>query len=243
MDQTGFNASLDDVDFEEVYRGAAPLDGGAGSQSRPPWDIGEPQPVLVEVEAEGLIRGSVLDVGCGLGDNAIFLAERGHRVTGVDFSPTAIERARGRAAERGADVEFAVADATRLDGFDGRFDTVVDSALFHCFDPGQRAAYLDALRRVCAPGGTVHMFCCVDAGEVRIPVPHPVTEAALRDGFATGWRLAELSVAQYTTAFGRDAFEALLAAQGADADCFGELEFDHEGRVRFPVWKLRAIRE
>ena len=91
----------------------------------------------MELEALGGISGEVLDIGCGLGDNAIFLASRGHSVTGLDGSPAAIEEARGRAAQAGvlkspaasAGVTFDVADATDLTGYDGRFDTVIDSAL------------------------------------------------------------------------------------------------------------------
>jgi SAM-dependent methyltransferase len=69
--------------FEESYR--------LGS---PPWDIGAPQPEIVRLAAEGRIVGDVLDLGCGTGENALHLASLGHRVVGLDGSPTAIEAAR-----------------------------------------------------------------------------------------------------------------------------------------------------
>jgi len=95
---------------------------------------------LMELEALGGISGEVLDIGCGLGDNSIYFASRGHSVTGLDGSPAAIEEARRRASEAGVSVTFAVADATKLTGYDGRFDTVIDSALYHCLDEeGQQA--------------------------------------------------------------------------------------------------------
>ena len=94
----------------------------------------------MELEALGGFSGEVLDIGCGLGDNAIYLASRGHSVTGLDGSPAAIEEARRRAAAAGVTVNFDVADATALSGYEGRFDTVVDSALYHCLDEeGQQA--------------------------------------------------------------------------------------------------------
>ena len=101
----------------------------------------------MELEALGAITGQVLDAGCGLGDNAIYLAQRGHQVTGFDSSPTGIEQARARAAAAGVQVRFEVADATELTGLDRLFDTVVDSALYHCLDSRRTAR----LRRRPAP--------------------------------------------------------------------------------------------
>ena len=74
---------------------------GAPNPTAVPWDIRQAQPRLMELEALGGIIGEVLDIGCGLGDNAIYLASRGHSVTGLDGSPTAIEEARRRADEAG----------------------------------------------------------------------------------------------------------------------------------------------
>src|SRR5881397_1035587 len=82
--------------FNEMYQGT------------PPWDIGRPQPVIVRLAEEGAIRGEVLDVGCGTGENALFLASRGLRVVGLDGAPRAIEKAEAKAQKRGARIEFVV---------------------------------------------------------------------------------------------------------------------------------------
>src|SRR5207302_11255421 len=74
-------ARLNLISWEDAYK------------TRPPWDIGRPQPAFVElVQAGELNKGRVLDVGCGTGENALYLAERGFSVAGVDLSTRAIDR-------------------------------------------------------------------------------------------------------------------------------------------------------
>src|SRR5450756_1082167 len=98
--------------FDEAYRGS------------PPWDIGRPQAEFVRVASEGGIRGRVLDVGCGTGENAIFFAGLGHEAWGLDSGPRAIAKAKRKAAERAAKVKFVLGDALHLDKLGQRFDTI-----------------------------------------------------------------------------------------------------------------------
>jgi len=161
----------------------------------------------MELEALGGISGEVLDVGCGLGDNAIYLASRGHSVTGLDGSAAAIEQARSRAAEAGvlnttagsAGVSFAVADATDLSDYQGRFDTVVDSALYHCLDEEGRHAYLAALHAATRPGARLHLYCFSDGNINGLTAPMAaVSEANLRDTLtANGWHIDFLGPTTY----------------------------------------------
>src|SRR5271168_4007832 len=118
-----------DIDpmFEELYGGERSGEGLI------PWDIGGPQPVVQQLVAYGAVRGEVLDPGTGPGHHAIYYASKGYSATGIDGSPTAIELAKRNAERAGLQVNFQVADATKLDGFESRFDTVVDSAFYHVF--------------------------------------------------------------------------------------------------------------
>src|SRR6201996_4914971 len=79
-----------------------------------PWDIGGPQPAVVRLADAGAFAGTVLDAGCGTGDNALHLAQLGLSVLGIDVAETAIATARAHAAQRRSAAEFAVADALQL---------------------------------------------------------------------------------------------------------------------------------
>jgi 2-polyprenyl-3-methyl-5-hydroxy-6-metoxy-1,4-benzoquinol methylase len=116
-----------DFEFESAYRGES-AQFGAGA--RPPWSIGEPQPELAALIEQGKFHGEVLDVGCGEATISLYLAERGYTTVGIDLSPTAIELAWREARKRGlTNASFDVADISSFTGYDGRFDTIVDSTL------------------------------------------------------------------------------------------------------------------
>lgn len=176
--------------YESLYRGE-PAFPGAPAPDGIPWDIGQAQPRLMELEALGAIRGEVLDAGCGLGDNAIYLARCGYSVTGIDSSPTAIEQARARAADAGVRVRFDVTDATELTGYYRQFDTVVDSALYHCLDHDGRQAYAAALHRATRAGARWFLYCFSGDNINAVIAPmDAVSEADIRDTLKNaGWHI------------------------------------------------------
>jgi SAM-dependent methyltransferase len=164
---------------------------------RPPWDIGQPQPAIVRLAAEGAFAGAVLDAGCGTGENALHIAALGHDVLGVDVAQTALAIAREKAAARGIDADFAACDALHLDHLGRTFDTVLDCGLFHTFDGDERRAYVASLAAVTR--GTLHVLCFRDDGS-DLRGPHPVSEQELRTAFA-GWRVAAIRPDRLRTRF------------------------------------------
>ena len=154
--------------------------------STPPWDIGRPQPALAALAEDGAWRGRVLDAGCGTGEHALLAASLGLDATGVDSAPTAIEIARRKARDRSLPVRFVLASALELDSLGERFDTVIDSGLFHVFDDEGRRRYVEALRAVVVPGGRCFVLCFSDRQPGQ-EGPRRVSEAEIRASFAEGW--------------------------------------------------------
>lgn len=162
------------LSFENAYAGT------------PSWEIGRPQPAVVRLAEGGEIQGDVLEVGCGTGEASLYLAARGLTVTAIDFSPTAIERARKKAAERELLVEFIVADALDLPALGRAFDSAIDVGLFHCLQPADRRRYADGLAAVLRPGGRLFILAWSD----RNPFgrgPQRISKRDLRRAFGRGW--------------------------------------------------------
>jgi SAM-dependent methyltransferase len=151
-----------------------------------PWDIGRPQPAFVRLADGGLLRGRVLDAGCGSGEHALLAAARGADAVGVDISPRAIGQARRKAAERGLTARFEVADALSLGQLGLTFDTVIDSGLFHVFDDHDRALYVISLASAVRSGGTCYLMCFSDRQPGGFG-PRRVSQDELLAAFSDGW--------------------------------------------------------
>ncbi len=170
--------------FEQMYQGQAP------------WDTGRPQPAIVKLAEKGQIGGSVLDVGCGTGENLLYLATRGHEVLGLDFVPLAIERAKAKAAQRGINAHFIVGNALELKKLGRKFDTVIDCGLFHTFADEERPAFIKGLGDVLGHGGVLYILCFSDE-EPGTEGPRRISQREIRDSFQGGWTVQQIEPTQF----------------------------------------------
>jgi len=186
-------------------RARRPWDASYTGDEPAPWDLGRPQPAIVRLAARGGFAGPVLDAGCGTGENALHLASLGLPVLGVDVAETALAMARQKARERGVEVEFAAADALHLKCSGRKFDTVLDSGLFHAFDAEERSMYALSLAPVTASGGTLYVLCFSDQGTEM--GPHPVSRDDLLAAFhhGSGWEIVSIEAERVLTRFHDDA--------------------------------------
>lgn len=171
-------------------------------QDTPPWDIGAAQPAMSALLAKYPPSDPILDVGCGSGDLAIYLAKLGHRVVGIDFVEAAIADARQKRRSLPAEVasllQFEVGDALRPSLRGQQFGTVVDSGFLHLFDADQSDSYIDELAMTLLPRGRyyLHEF----AMEFPQPnLPRQVSAEELRERFTEdkGWQIKEIQHVEF----------------------------------------------
>lgn len=163
--------------FEAAYSGKAP------------WDIGQPQKAFTDVADK--VAGSILDAGCGTGENALFFGSRGHNVTGIDFLEEPIKRARQKAEERGIAATFLVMDALHLEDLPEVFDSAIDSGLFHVFSDEDRRRYVEGLASILKPNGKLFMLCFSDQ-EPGTQGPRRVSRTEIEEAFSEGWEIESI---------------------------------------------------
>jgi cyclopropane fatty-acyl-phospholipid synthase-like methyltransferase len=178
--------------FENLYAG------------KPPWDIGKPQKPFVK--AADRVQSPLLDAGCGTGDTALFFAERGLHVTGIDFLEEPLRRARLKAEEKGFDVHFKLMDArdaaalrktTKENGKEAApFASIIDSGLFHVFSDDDRRRYVRALAQVIEAGGRLFLMCFSDK-EPEGDGPRRVSQQELHEAFADDWDVESIEPVQF----------------------------------------------
>lgn len=158
-----------------------------------PWDAGRPSTELQRMLAEAHIAPCrALEIGCGTGVNAVWLAQQGFDVTAIDLSPLAIERARHRAGSARLNVRFLVADVLQPpQEVIGPFDFFFDRGCYHAVRRLNAAGYLETLRRLTGPG-TIGLVLAGNAREPHEPGPPVVAEEEIRAELGSQFEIARL---------------------------------------------------
>lgn len=152
-----------------------------------PWD-GHELPERLRAIADGPEKGRALDLGCGTGDAAIYLARAGWEATGVDFIRHALDRARRKAEAAGVSPRFVRADATALEaaGIRGPFDLIVDTGLMHGLPAEKREQYAAGVDRLSAPGARM-VLAAFTPGERR--GPEGISREEIERHFGARWEM------------------------------------------------------
>jgi SAM-dependent methyltransferase len=145
--------NMQTAEIDEIYR-KVPLE-------RIPWNIETPPEVLAGLVTSGKVKPCrAIDLGCGAGNYAVWLAGLGFEVTGVDSSPNAIQIARTRAEEKGVRCTFVAVDLLGdLHAVEGTFDFAYDYELLHHLLPEERAVYIRNVHRLTRPHATYLSVC------------------------------------------------------------------------------------
>lgn len=158
-----------------------------------PWD-GHPLPTSLKnlIEGDGnnppLAAGKALDIGCGTGDNSIYLARHGWQATGVDFVERAVDKARAKASANNVDIRFEQADVTRLceEGIGSNFALIVDNGCLHGMSDDDRYDYVREVTAAAAPDARLLLVEFIPGGSYGVPGIEP-SEVAQR--FEGEWTL------------------------------------------------------
>lgn len=136
-----------------------------------PWNVESPPALLVQLVDSGWVSpGTAVDLGCGAGNYAVWLATRGFQVTGMDISPRAIALATELAASRGVQCRFVVADLRgESPAGAGRFDFAYDWEVLHHVFPEERERYVASVHRLLHPGGRYFSVCFSEAAAASFP--------------------------------------------------------------------------
>jgi SAM-dependent methyltransferase len=157
-----------------------------------PWDTGVSPPELVAVVEgpDALPPGRALDLGCGTGTNAIYLARHGWETTAIDFTPRAVKAARRKAAAAGVKPRLLEGDVTRLDqlGVGDGHNLLFDLGCYHSIPEAGRAGYARGVTAAAAGGATFLLFGFAP-GQIRFG-PAGTTRQELEARFS-GWTIEE----------------------------------------------------
>lgn len=174
---------------------------------RAAWDTGRPSSDLKKAVEQGILRPCrALELGCGTGTNAIYLASKGFDVTAIDIAPTALNLAQDKARQAGAKVRWLLADVLHPPQLEP-FDLIYDRGCYHGVRRQNAAGYVEAVCRLSRPG-TRLLILAGNANETARGGPPRVKEEELRADFSERFQFEWLRQTHFDT-FDADARGAL----------------------------------
>jgi SAM-dependent methyltransferase len=175
--------------WEDSYRGG----------KRPSWDAGRPSGELQRVVEKGIVSACrAVDLGCGLGTDAIYLAGKGFDVTAIDIAPTALSRAEEKARQAGVKVRWLLADVLAAPKLEP-FDFIFDRGCYHEVRINNAKAYVETVRRLSHPG-TRFLLLAGSPNELPLQyAPPQVAEEDIRSDFSSLFDLEWLRESRFET--------------------------------------------
>lgn len=155
-----------------------------------PWEEGKPSAELVALIESGVVeRGAVLDICCGSGSNAVYLAKKGFTCYGIDISPTAIGYAQAKTAREGVSCKLVTGDAIGLPYPDSMFVLVFDRGCFHSISSQDRKAYISGIHRVLKPSGKYQLLCFSSKNHRGYGPPYSFSSKDIRHYFSHWFKI------------------------------------------------------
>lgn len=157
-----------------------------------PWDTGQPSKELQRtIQEVGIVPGRTIELGCGTGTNAIWLAQQGFEVTAVDFSSLALEKARHKATEAGVRIQFLEVDVLNPSAIHERFPFFFDRGCYHVVRRLDVDKFLATLEGITEPGA-LGLILTGNAKEPHDPGPPVVSETELRSELGRPFEIVHL---------------------------------------------------
>jgi SAM-dependent methyltransferase len=139
---------------------------GTLSPDKIPWNEKSPPVQLIDLITNEFVSPcDAIDLGCGAGNYAIYLASQGFKMTGIDISSAAIKLAKANAKKNNVQIHFLEADLTlKLENLPQKFDFAYDWEVLHHIFPDQRQQYIENVNYLLNPGGK-YLSVCFNEGD------------------------------------------------------------------------------
>ncbi len=175
----------EDRDWEEIY--------SRHDLAEIPWHSDKPDQELIDlIENKRIKPNSALDVGCGAGTDAIYLASKGCKVTAIDVSHEAIKIARERAEKAGVEINFISGNFLDIAFDNESFDFINDRGFFHHINPRNREKVAIKINNLLKRNGYYYLRCWSDKEEESEQGPYRISKDEIKNTFSKIFKIGEI---------------------------------------------------